>query len=149
MMESSLSHHCSTWHRATVVPHTRGVPPPRGCCDTEPALTRCGLPQQSPPSLGSTKTHKRSQQRRKAAQQCKRIATEVRDVLELYRLDFDRVRSLWQQDRVAGIRKPLKKRSAATEGCAEVISISLWIGAKMLVQPKVFSNVMSLVGTSI
>ena len=47
-----------------------------------------------PPGLGSTKTHRRSQQRRKAAQQCRRIGTEVREFLELCRLDLDRVRSL-------------------------------------------------------
>ena len=116
MMESSTSHQCSTRHRATLVPLTLGVPPSRGCCDTVPALTRCGLPQQSPPGLGSTKTHRRSQQRRKAAQQCIRIATEVREVLELYRLDLDRVRSLWQQDRVAGTRKSLRKQSVTTTG---------------------------------
>ena len=98
MMESSMSHHCSTRHLATLVPPTRGVPLSRGCCDTAPALTRCGLRQQS---LGSTKTHRSSQQRRKTAQQCKRIATEVREVLELYKLDLDRVSSLWQQDLVA------------------------------------------------
>ena len=50
----------------------------------------------SPPGLGSTKTHWHSQQRRKVAQQCRRIATEVREVLALYRLDLDRVRSLWR-----------------------------------------------------
>ena len=46
----------------------RGVPPQRGCRDTVPAMTRCGLPEQSSLGCGSTKTHKRSQQRRKAAQ---------------------------------------------------------------------------------
>ena len=82
--------------------------------DTVPALTRCGRLQQSPPGLVSTRTHRRSQMRRKAAQQCRRIATEVREVLELCRLDMDRVRSLWQKDRVAGIWKSLRNQSVAT-----------------------------------
>ena len=78
----------------------------RGCCDTVPALTPCGLE--------STKTNRRSQQCRKAAQQCRRTATEIREVLERHRLDLDRVRSLWQQDRVAVIQKSLRKRSVST-----------------------------------
>ena len=106
MVESSMSYHCSTRHRATLVPPTRGVPPPRGCCDTVPALTRCGLPQQSPPGVGSTKTHRRSQQRRKAAQQCRRI--------ECAR-SWNSTDWTWIAC-VAGIRKSLRKQCVATAG---------------------------------
>ena len=49
-----MSRHSSARHRAALVPVTRGVPPPRGYCDTVPALTRCVLPQQSPPGWLST-----------------------------------------------------------------------------------------------
>ena len=120
MMASSMSHHCLARHcllrKAILVLPTRGVPPPRECCDTAPVLTRCGSPQQRPPGLGSLRTHRRAEQRRRAAQQCKRIAAEVREVLELYRVDFERVRSRWQQDLVEGIRKSLRKGSVATTG---------------------------------
>ena len=102
------------------------------------------LPQGSPPRLGST---------------AQESTTEVREALELYRLDLDRERSLWPQDRVARTRKSLRKRGVATTGstisclpeCAdessirdEEVSISLWTGANKV---EVFPNV--LVGTSI
>ena len=45
---SFVTHHCTTRHRATLAPPTRGAPPSRGCSNTGPALTRFGLPQ-SPP----------------------------------------------------------------------------------------------------
>ena len=83
-----------------------------------PALTRCGLPQQCPPGFGVFQNSQalRAAQESGTAQQCRRVATEVREVLELFRLDDGRVRSLWQQDRVAGIRKSFRKRSVDTSG---------------------------------
>ena len=47
-----------------IVPHWCRLPAAYHRCecnDTVPALTRCGLPQQCPPGLGSTRTHRRSQ----------------------------------------------------------------------------------------
>ena len=146
-MESSMSHHCSTRHRATLVPPTRGVPPPRRCCGTVPALTRCGLLQQCPPGLGSTKTHKRSHKGREATHKCRRIATEVREVLELHRLDLGRVR-FGNRTALQGFGSragsgvwPQRDLHPAAMMETEVVSISLWTGANTSVQREVFSKV--------
>ena len=47
-----VSHIRFTRRRATLVPPSRGVHEPRGCCDDAPALICCGPLQRRPPTLG-------------------------------------------------------------------------------------------------
>ena len=118
VMTSSMSHHRFARHCVTQVPPTRGLPPPGGCRDAAPVLTRCCSPQQRPTGLGSHRTHRRAEQHRRAAQQCRRVASKVREILELCRVDLERsrVRSRWQQDWVAVIRKSLRIGRVAATG---------------------------------